>query len=112
MEVRGRDEKCRRCPAVREGGSGSALPPPRSDRCPPDNPPPMQSLVRPWHARKCGSLRSKRGRALKKNEPRDSVRGSARIHSVRRQGACSSPVALPPAILSPFPYHTLAHLTV
>src|SRR6266566_2250413 len=101
-------QQCLRYPPVLERGPGSALPPPRSDQCRPDNPQQLQSLVRPWHARKCGSLRSQRGRALKTYEPRDSVRGSARIPSVRRPGACRSPCALPPARLSPVPAPTPA----
>src|SRR6266566_160036 len=99
-------QQCRRCPAVLERGPGSALPPPRSDQCRPDNPPPMQSLVKPWHARQCGSLRSKRGRARETYEPHDSVQGLSRIPSVQRSSACRSPCALPPVRLSPSPAPT------
>src|SRR6266568_6974885 len=100
-------QQCRRCPPVLGRGPGSALPPPRSDQCRPDNPQQMQSLVRPWHARLCGSLRSKRGRALETYEPHDSAQGSSRIPSVLRSSACRSPCALPPVRLAPVPAPTL-----
>ena len=99
-------QQCHRCPPVLERGPGFVGPPPLSDQCRPDNPQQMQSLVRPWHARRCGSLRSKRGRALETYGPHDSAQGSSRIPSVLRSSACRSPCALPPVRLSPFPAPT------